>query len=91
MDISRDRDPRLQIDDGEPFPIRSAHVDWELESSLVRNIVGEDGESLELPIKAKVTLYTGHSVVFMGEVQEDGSVLDLLSAEDIDNGEYIDF
>ena len=41
---------------------------------------------------AKVTLFTGPSVVFVGRVQEDGSVLDLLSSEGVgDDEEYVDF
>jgi len=91
MDILQDRNPRLQVDSSDPFPIQSARVDWELESSMIRNVVGEDGRLLELPVGAEVTLYTGPSVVFMGMVQEDGSVLDLLSADDTEDGEYVDF
>lgn len=91
MDITREREPRLQIEDGEPFSIASAHVDWEMESSFLRRITGLDGLPVALPVGAKITLYTGPSVVFMGKVQEDGSVLDLLSSEDPENGEYVDF
>ena len=91
MDIRSDREPRLQIEDGEPFPIASVHVDWEMESSLLRRLTGVDGRPLILPVGAKVTLYTGPSVVFVGRVQEDQSVLDLLSSEGLDDGEYVDF
>jgi hypothetical protein len=91
MDITAEREPRLQVEAAEPFPIRSAHVDWEMESSLVRGIVGTDGSRLRLPVGAKVILYTGPSVVFVGRVQEDQSVLDLLSCEGVDDGEYVDF
>jgi hypothetical protein len=91
MDIGRDRDPRLQIGDGEPFAIASAHVDWEMESSYLRRLMGLDGRPVPLPLGAQITLYTGPSVVFMGKVQEDGSVLDQLSCEDPEDGEYVDF
>ncbi len=91
MDIGSDREPRIQIEDGEPFAIRSARADKDMESSLLRNIVGLDGRPVELPVGAKVTLYTGPSVVFVGRVQEDQSVLDLLSCEDPEDGEYVDF
>ena len=91
MDITSDREPRLQIEDGEPMPILSAHVDWELESSYLRRLTGLDGQPLNLPVGAKITLYTGPSVVFMGRVQEDQSVLDLLSCEGVDETEYEDF
>jgi hypothetical protein len=66
-------------------------VDREMESSLLRRITGVDGCLVSLAAGAKVTLYTGPSVVFMGKVQEDGSVLDLLSSEDAEDGEYVDF
>jgi hypothetical protein len=90
MDITSDRAPRLQIDDGEPVAILSAHVDWELESSILRRLIGLDGHEFVLPVGAKVTLYTGASVVFVGRVQEDQSVLDMLSSEGVDETEYED-
>ncbi len=91
MDITWERTPRLQIEDAEPFDILSAHVDWELESSYLRRLTGLDGQQLTLPVGARVTLYTGASVVFMGCVQEDQSVLDLLSCRTVDDEEYVDF
>jgi hypothetical protein len=92
MDITSDREPQLQIDDAQPFAIGSAHVDWVMESSVLRDLRGVDGCPLELPVGAKVMLYTGPSVVFVGRVQEDQSVLDLLSSEGVgDDGEYVDF
>ena len=90
MDIGSEREPRLQIDDGEPHAIGSARVDHDLDRAYLRSIVGVDGEPLTLPVGAKITLYTGPSVVFMGVVQEDQSVLDMLSC-DSDDGEYVDF
>jgi hypothetical protein len=91
MDITGEREPRLQVEEGRPFDIGSVHVDWEMESSYLRDIRTVEGRRLLLPVGAKVTLYTGPSVVFMGRVQEDQSVLDLLSSEDADDGEYVDF
>ena len=92
MDITSEREPRLQIDDDEPFAIGSAHVDWVMESSVLRDLRGLDGSPVELPVGAKVTLYTGPSVVFVGRAQEDQSVLDLLSSEGVgDDEEYVDF
>lgn len=90
MDIGSEREPRLQIDDGDPFAIGSARVDHELDRAFLRGIVGVDGAPVTLPVGAKITLYTGPSVVFMGMVQEDQSVLDLLSCGS-DDGEYVDF
>jgi hypothetical protein len=90
MDITRDREPRLQLEEEDPFDILSAHVDWEMESSYLRRVTGLDGRPLPLPIGAKVTLYLGPSVVFMGYVQEDQSVLDMLSCQEADE-DYVDF
>ncbi|MHB9149002.1 MAG: hypothetical protein ACYC33_02775 [Thermoleophilia bacterium] len=90
MDIGSEREPRLQIDDGEPFAIGSARADHELDRAYLRGIVSVDGAPITLPVGAKITLYTGPSVVFMGMVQEDQSVLDLLSCGS-DDGEYVDF
>ena len=38
--------------------------------------------------RAKVTLYEGPSVVFVGLVEEDQSVIDLLSAQMEDAGDF---
>ena len=89
MDFESEQQPRLQIDDGEPLAIRSARVQHELDHAYLRSIVGVDGEPMALPIGAKVTLYAGYSMVFVGVVQEDHSVLDMLSCEE-DDGEYVD-
>ncbi len=91
MDITAEREPRLQIEADEPFPIRSVEVSWEMESSYLRHLVACDGHELVLPVGARVTLYTGPSVVFVGRVQPDQSVLDLLSSELTEDGEYVDF
>jgi hypothetical protein len=91
MDITTEREPRLQVESAVPFPIRSARVEWEMESSLVKGLVGLDGRRICLPVGAKVVLYTGPSVVFVGRVQEDQSILDLLSSEGVEDGEYVDF
>lgn len=91
MDIASEREPRIQIEDAEPFDIRSARVDHEMERAYLRGLVGVDGGSVTLPVGARVTLYTGPSVVFVGIVQDDHSVLDLLSCTSEDDGEYVDF
>lgn len=91
MDIASEREPRVQIEGAEPFPIRSARVDHEMERAYLRALTGLDGTPVALPVGAKVTLYTGPSVVFVGMVQEDQSVLDLLSCAPEDDGEYVDF
>lgn len=91
MDIGNEREPRVQIEDSEPFPIRSARVDHEMERAYLRGLTGVDGEPVVLPVGARVTLYTGPSVVFVGIAQADMSVLDLLSCGPEDDGEYVDF
>ncbi len=92
MDITSDREPRLQIEADAPVAILSARVDWVMESSVLRDLRGLDGAPIVLPVGAKVTLYTGPSVVFVGRVQEDRTVLDLLSSEGVGGDEeYVDF
>lgn len=90
MDITRERDPKVQVEGGDPFPVLSARVDWELDRSYLRRIIAADGKPLALPVGAKITLYTGPSVVFQGRVQEDQSVLDLLSCEGPADDGYVD-
>lgn len=62
-----------------------------MESAYLRGIIGLDERTIALPVGAKITLYTGPSVVYLGIVQEDGSVLDMLSSTHEDDGEYVDF
>ncbi len=90
MKITADKEPRLQVGEAEPFPIGSARVEREADHSLLRDLTDREGRPLRPPVGAKVTLYTGPSVVFMGEVQEDRSVLDLLSCQE-DDGKFVDF
>lgn len=91
MDIGSEREPWVQIEEAEPFLIHSARVDHEMERAYLRGVIGLDGEPVAFPVGARVTLYTGASVVFLGIVQEDQSVLDLLSSTSEDDGEYVDF
>ncbi len=62
-----------------------------MESAYLRGIIGLGGGKVVLPVGAKITLYTGPSEVYQGIVQEDGSVLDMLSSTHEDDGEYVDF
>jgi hypothetical protein len=76
--IDASKEPRLQLDDGEPFAIDGAEVLRDVEHSTLTNIV-RDGAELALPVGARVTLWAGPNVVFVGKVVDEHSVLDLLS------------
>jgi hypothetical protein len=78
--IGGDREPRLQIGDAEPFAIDGCDVERDVEHSTLTNIV-LDGAELALPVGARVTLYAGPNVVFVGKAVDERRVLDLLSTE----------
>ncbi len=80
MIIDHSREPRLQLDDAEPFRIDSAEVTRDIERSTLTNIV-LDGDAFSLPVGARVTLWTGPNVVFVGKAVDERHVLDLLSTE----------
>ncbi|NLE23625.1 MAG: hypothetical protein GX624_12730 [Actinobacteria bacterium] len=80
MIIDQGRDPRLQLDDAEPFRIDSAEVTRDIERSTLTNII-LDGDAFSLPVGARVTLWTGSNVVFVGKAVDEHHVLDLLSTE----------
>jgi hypothetical protein len=81
--IDAGREPSLQIDDGEPFAIESCEVQRDVEHSTLTNIV-RNGVLLALPIGARVTLWAGPNVVFVGRAVDERNVLDLLSTESDD-------
>jgi hypothetical protein len=78
--IDESREPRLQLDDAEPFRIDSAEVTRDIERSTLTNII-LDGDLYRLPVGARVTLWAGPNVVFVGKAVDDHNVLDLLSTE----------
>ncbi len=80
MIIDESRQPRLQLDDAEPFAIDSAEVMRDIERSTLTNIV-VGGERFRLPVGARVTLFTGPNIVFVGKAVDESDVLDLLSTE----------
>lgn len=86
MEIGPEKEARVQIDDEEPIAIAHAVVDRDGLQSRLRGLTREDGTPVVLPVGARVTLYEGPSVVFVGVVEEDQSVIDLLSAQ-ADDGE----
>ena len=83
MIIDASREPRLQLDDAEPFAIDSCEVQRDVEHSTLTSIV-RDGASVELPVGARVTLWAGPNVVFVGKAVDERNVLDLLSTESDD-------
>jgi hypothetical protein len=82
--IETDREPRLQIDDGEPFGIDSAEVQRDVERSTLTNVTC-NGEPYAFTAGAKVTLWQGPpektSIVFVGKAIDERNVLDLMSTE----------
>jgi hypothetical protein len=78
--IAKDRDPRLQFDDQEPFEIDGCEVLRDVEHSTLTAIT-RDGAPITLPKGAKVTLWAGPSVVFVGKAVDEHNVLDLISTE----------
>jgi hypothetical protein len=78
--IEGGREPRLQLGDAEPFRIDRAEVTRDMEHSTLTGIV-MNGNPYPLPIGARVTLWAGPNVVFVGKAVDAHNVLDLLSTE----------
>ncbi|MFA4965924.1 MAG: hypothetical protein WC709_09875 [Thermoleophilia bacterium] len=83
MIIDASREPRLQLEDAEPFAIERCEVQRDLERSTLTGIVA-GGAPLPLPVGARVTLWAGPNVVFVGKAIDEAHVLDLLSTESDD-------
>ena len=81
--IDARREPRLQFGDSEPFTIDSCEVLRDVEHSTLTNIM-LGGATLPLPVGARVTLWAGPNVVFVGKAVDERHVLDLLSTESDD-------
>jgi hypothetical protein len=78
--IDASRAPRLQFGDSQPFAVDSCEVLRDVErSTLTHNMLG--GTALPLPVGARVTLWAGPNVVFVGRAVDEHNVLDLLSTE----------
>lgn len=80
MIIDASREPRLQFADAEPFAVDSCEVLRDIERSTLTNIM-LGGTALPLPVGARVTLWAGPNVVFVGKAVDENNVLDLLSTE----------
>ena len=83
MIIDDSKEPRLQFDDAAPFRIDSAEVTRDLEHSTLTNIT-LNGDACGLPVGARVTLWAGPNIVFVGKAVDEHNVLDLLSTESDD-------
>lgn len=88
MEIGPEKEARVQIGDDEPFAIAHAVIERDGLQSRVRDLTLAGGAPVVLPVGAKVTLYAGPSVVFVGLVEEDQSVIDLLSAQADDSDDF---
>ena len=83
MIIDASREPRLQFGDSEPFAVDSCEVLRDIERSTLTNIT-LNGDPYRLPVGARVTLWAGPNVVFVGKAVDEHNVLDLLSTESDD-------
>ncbi len=80
MIIDESREPRLQLGEAKPFRIDSAEVTRDIERSTLTSII-LNGDPYRLPVGARVTLWAGPNVVFVGKAVDEHHVLDLLSTE----------
>ena len=87
VNIDGQRQPRLQVNDGDPLPIDSAEVTRDVEHSTLTNVLRDGGPS-SLPPGDRVSLWVGPpdktSLVFMGKAVDEHDVLDLISTESDD-------
>ena len=81
VEIGPESDARIQIDDQEPLAILSASVERDVLRSCLTGVTWPDGRAATFPGGARVTLYQGPAVVFVGRVDEYGSIVDLVSAQ----------
>lgn len=89
MRIGPEHNPVLRLEDGSEVALASVVVEREAESSYLRDLRPRAGNLPELAPGSRVALLGGESVIFVGVVQADGSVLDFLSSSALE-GEYED-
>jgi hypothetical protein len=87
VNIDKDKQPRLQINDQDALPIDSGEVTRDVEHSTLTNVL-RDGKNVVFAAGDRVTLWVGPpdktSVVFMGKAVDEHDVLDLISTESDD-------
>jgi hypothetical protein len=87
VNIDKQREPRLQVNDTDPLPIDSAEVTRDVARSTLTNVL-RDGRPVEFAAGDRVSLWVGPpgktSVVFMGKAIDEHDVLDLISTESDD-------
>jgi hypothetical protein len=87
VNIDKDRQPRLQVNDDDPLPIDSAEVTRDVEHSTLTNVL-RGGRAVTFVAGDRVTLWVGPaektSIVFMGKAVDEHDVLDLISTESDD-------
>jgi hypothetical protein len=88
MESTLDKELRLQCECGEPVVIGDCSLIRDLECSYLKDIRDKSGMPVRLTVGQRITLWAGPAVVFVGRVQEDQSVLDLLSTEAASEGDY---
>jgi hypothetical protein len=88
MEIGPQSDAKIQIEEREPVPVEHVLIERDVLQSRLVEVTGVDGEPIDLPVGARVTLYKGPAVVFVGLVDQDRIVIDMLSAESDDSGEF---
>jgi hypothetical protein len=87
VNIDKDKQPRLQINDRDALAIDSAEVTRDVEHSTLTNVM-RDGRPVTFAAGDRVTLWVGPpektSIVFMGKAVDEHDVLDLISTESDD-------
>ena len=90
MEIGPESNAKIQVGEGEPLTVTHAVIERDLLKSSLLDVIGADGAVIPLPVGARVTLFQGPAVVFVGRVAEDQSVIDLLSTEVDDGEDFVD-
>lgn len=90
MKLDQTRPLRLELDNGQTIELESVELEREVDGSYLRDLRARGGFVPSLAVGAQATLRAGDSVIFVGIVQEDQRIKDLLSCTD-PGAEYVDF